>query len=309
MNKNFTTFLENITLTQEQSDDAKTKYTGVCEKLFNAYYSGCYDDSKKFLFGSYKTKTNVRPLTSDQDVDVLFKIPQEVFDKYDAYESNGQEALLQEVRNILKEKYVMTDKIKAWGKVVLIIFSEGHHNVELLPALELDNKTFKIPNSENGGSWEIFDPRKELEKFEVSNKNTCGLTRDLVKMIKAWAHNNTSMAYKSYERMDDIISFLSEYYPFGRNGISYSKIVFEFYDYMSYRCSKELKSYIDTALERARKALEYEDNDKFKEASEEWRKIFGCDFPKVTENPKRENKSESISSNPIRPWLSSIKMK
>lgn len=128
-------------------------------------------------------------------------------------------------------------------------------------------------------------------------------------MIKAWAHNNTSMAYKSYERMDDIISFLSEYYPFGRNGISYSKIVFEFYDYMSYRCSKELKSYIDTALERARKALEYEDNDKFKEASEEWRKIFGCDFPKVTENPKRENKSESISSNPIRPWLSSIKMK
>lgn len=100
-------------------------------------------------------------------------------------------------------------------------------------------------------------------------------------MIKAWAHNNTSMAYKSYERMDDIISFLSEYYPFGRNGISYSKIVFEFYDYMSYRCSKELKSYIDTALERARKALEYEDNDKFKEASEEWRKILDVIFLKL----------------------------
>ena len=309
MDKNFTTFLENITLTQEQSDDARTKYTGVCEKLFNAYYAGYYDDSKKFLFGSYKTKTNVRPLTSDQDVDVLFKIPKEVFDKYDAYESNGQQALLQEVRKILKEKYVTTDKIKAWGKVVLINFSEGHHNIELLPALELDDKTFKIPNSENGGSWEIFDPREELEKFEVSNENTCGLTRELAKMTKAWAHNNTSMTYKSYERMDDIISFLSEYYPSGRNGISYSKIVFEFYDYMSYRCSNELQSYIDTALERARKALEYEDNNKFKEASEEWRKIFGSDFPKVTENPKIENKSEPISSNPIRPWLSSIKMK
>ena len=42
---------------------------------------------------------------------------------------------------------------------------------------------------------------------------------------------------------------------------------------------------------------------------EKWRKIFGSDFPKVTENPKIENKSEPISSNPIRPWLSSIKMK
>lgn len=104
MDKNFTTFIENITLTQTQSDDAKKKYTGVCEKLYDAYYTGDYDESKKYLFGSYKTKTNVRPLTSDQDVDVLFEIPQETFDKYEAYESNGQEALLQEVRDILKEK-------------------------------------------------------------------------------------------------------------------------------------------------------------------------------------------------------------
>ena len=309
MDKNFALFLENITLTQAQSDDAKTKYTGVCEKLFNAYYTGEYDESKKFLFGSYKTKTNVRPLTSDQDVDVLFKIPQETFDKYDAYESNGQEALLQEVRGILKEKYTTTDKIKAWGKVVLINFSDGHHNVELLPALELDDKTFKIPNSENGGSWEIFNPREELEKFKISNENTHGLTRNLIKMMKSWAHNNTSMSYKSHERLNDVISFLSEYYPVGKGDVSYSKIVFDFYDFMSNRCEKVLKSYIDTALERARKALEYEDNNKPKEASEEWRKIFGCNFPPVTENPKSENKSESISQNPIRPWSNSMKLK
>ena len=95
--------------------------------------------------------------------------------------------MLQEVRGILKEKYTTTDKIKAWGKVVLINFSDGHHNVELLPALELDDKTFKIPNSENGGSWEIFNPREELEKFKISNENTHGLTRNLIKMMKSWA--------------------------------------------------------------------------------------------------------------------------
>lgn len=305
MDKNFTTFIENITLTQIQSNDAKKRYTGVCEKLYDAYYTGDYDEEKKFLFGSYKTLTNVRPLTSDQDVDVLFKIPQATFDKYDAYESNGQEALLQEVREILKEKYKTTDKIKAWGKVVLVNFSEGYHNVEVLPALELDDKTFKIPNAENGGSWEIFDPRQEISKFNESNGNTDGLTRDLAKMLKAWAHNNTSMSYKSCDRMDDIITFLSENYPSGKEDKSYSRIVFDYFDYMSNRCDDELNSYINTALGRARKALDYEDGDKPKEASEEWRKIFGDQFPKVTENPKSEDKSESISSNPIRPWLNS----
>ena len=105
MEENFKDFIQAITLTSVQNEDARTKYVGVCKKLYSHFYSGNYDDGKKFLFGSYKTKTNVRPLTSDQDVDVLFKISQETFDKYDQYESNGQAALLQEVRNALKEKY------------------------------------------------------------------------------------------------------------------------------------------------------------------------------------------------------------
>lgn len=302
MDKNFTTFIENITLTQTQSEDALKKYTGVCEKLYKTYYTGSYDESKKFLFGSYKTKTNVRPLTPDQDVDVLFKIPQEVFDKYNAYKSNGQAALLQEVRNILKEKYTTTEKIKAWGKVVLVNFAEGHHNVELLPALELEDNTFKIPNSENGGSWEIFNPRKEIAKFNESNTKTNGLTRELTKMLKAWAHNTTSIFYESYKRIDDVISFLAENYSAGKGDTSYSKVVFDYFDYMSNRVGGALKSHIDTALARARKAMEYEDKSQAKEATEEWRKIFGNDFPLVTENPKRESCTEQISANPIRPW-------
>lgn len=72
MNEIFTEFINNITLTSNQNEDALKKYTGVCEKLYEFYYGGTYDPNKKFLFGSYKTKTNVRPLTSDQDVDVLF---------------------------------------------------------------------------------------------------------------------------------------------------------------------------------------------------------------------------------------------
>ena len=38
MDKNFTTFIENITLTHAQSEDALKKYTGVCKKLYDTYY-------------------------------------------------------------------------------------------------------------------------------------------------------------------------------------------------------------------------------------------------------------------------------
>ena len=301
MEREFLDFINEITLTHCQNEDAKTKYTGVCQKLYSHYYNGEYDDGKKYLFGSYKTKTNVRPLTEDQDVDVLFKIPQSTYDKFDKYESNGQAALLQEVRNILKEKYTITDTIKAWGKVVLVQFQENHHNVELLPALEQDDDTFLIPNSENGGSWETFDPRAEVERFQTSNENTSGLTRELAKMLKAWAHNTTSMSYKSCKRLDDVIAFLDEFYPQGKETTSYAKIVFDFFDYMNSRCGDNIKNYIDTALSHARKALEYDSNEKPVEASEQWRAIFGDKFPKVQSNPIKKNESQSII-NPIRPW-------
>lgn len=307
MEREFSKFINEITLTPNQSDDAQTKYTNVCKKLYSHYYEGDYDDGKKYLFGSYKTKTNVRPLTEDQDVDVLFKIPQSTFDKFDQYANNGQAALLQEIRNILKEKYTTTYTIKAWGKVVLVQFQYNHHNVELLPALEQEDSTFLIPNSENGGSWDTFDPRSEVKRFQTSNDNTSGLTRDLAKMLKAWAHNTTSMSYKSCQRLDDVIEFLDEFYPEGKGSASYAKIVFDFFDYMSTRCDDDIKSYISTALSRARKALENEDSGKFIEASEEWQKVFGPQFPKAEEN-KREV-SEEISSKPVRPWSNLQKMK
>lgn len=301
MDNEYNTFISNITLTTAQSEDAQTKYTGVCKKLYSKYYSGDYNEGCKFLFGSYKTKTNVRPLTADQDVDVLFKIPKETFERFKAYKSNGQSALLQEVKTTLQEKYTTTEKIKAWGKVVLVQFSDNHHNVEVLPAYEQDDGTFLIPNSEYGGRWETFDPRAEIKKFEESNERTQGLTRKLCKMLKSWVHNTTSMTYKSYKLMNEVIPFLDETYPSGKGNRSYSKIVFDFFDYMSSLCENDIKTYVNTALERARKACEYEDNDKLIEASDEWRKIFGDVFPKVYVNPQKNARNE-IGPNPARPW-------
>lgn len=305
MEKEFRQFSENILLTENQEKDAKTKYTGVCEKLHSSYYSSDYDGKTKFLFGSYKTKTNVRPLTENQDVDVLFKIPEETYKKFKDYESNGPAALLQEVRGYLKEKYTTTDKISAWGKVVLVVFAENAHNVEVLPAYEEKDGTFTIPNSEDGGSWEAFDPKKDVDAFHVSNKATGGLTADLARMIKTWVRNTTTCNYKSYKLLNDVMRFLKSHWTTGAENSQYATVTKEFFQFLKdgYYTDTGLKSHAQTAFNRAVKANDFEKEGKPKEASEEWRKIFGDEFPLVSSNPAKENSSSTRSfSNPSAPY-------
>jgi len=303
MEKEFNKFCSDIKLTSKQRTDAKLKYRGVAKKLHDKYYETEYNGDTKFLFGSYKTKTNTRPITEKHDVDLLFKIPDETFQKFDDYEGNGQSALLQEIKTVLNEKYTTTDKIRAWGKVVLVTFADGTHNVEVLPAYEQDDGTFLIPNSENGGSWDSFDPRSQVVKFQISNDKTDGLTGDLTRMIKTWKRNITTLNYGSYKIIDDVINFLDSEFENGVDYDEYQNVVLNFFDYLKRNCVSEIKNHSVTAYNRAAKAIEYYDNDKPKEASEEWRKIFGDLFPLVTVNPVKTNvvKPRGIVA-PSSPW-------
>ena len=303
MKKEFTKFSENIRLTEGQENDAKTKYTGVCKTLHKSYYENEYDGKTKFLFGSYKTKTNTRPLLNGQDVDVLFKIPQEIYNKFKDYDGNGPSALLQEIRNILKETYTTTDEIKGWGKVVIVKFADNTHNVEVLPAFELEDKTFKIPNSENGGSWDDFDPRKQVDTFQSSNIETNALTADLTRMMKTWVKTTSSLDYKSYTLQNDIMDFLETEYINGADYSNYHLVVKDCFAYLKDNCDSSLDSHLKTAYDRAEKAVDFISDNKPKEASLEWRKIFGNKYPLVTENPITESKTR-VFTTPSSPYAS-----
>ncbi|QQS59471.1 hypothetical protein IPN35_01090 [Candidatus Peregrinibacteria bacterium] len=276
MQEQFIKFGENIRLTSSQREDAKKKYNGVCKKLHDYFYDTEYDGNTKFLFGSYKKNTAIRPFTDDQDVDVLFKMPEDDFAKFDN-QDNGQSALLSLVRKVLMDsKYALGDKPKAWGKVILIKTSDGTHNIELLPAFEQDDKTFLIPNTENGGEWETFDPRSELKRFNDSNSESNRLTAELSRMIKRWKQEVSSLSIKSFEIEDFVIDFLEGYEDVDS---PYSQVVKDFFEYLHDCVDGNNKSFVQTAKDRATKAIEYEENEKFEKATEEWRKVFGDSFP------------------------------
>lgn len=271
MENYFEKFVNNIKLTAKQREDAKTKYSGVCEKLHNHYYETNYNGSTKLLIGSYGKRTNIRPA---RDIDVIFKMPEEKYEQYDSQSSNGQSNLLSKIKSILEEKY-SSSNIKVFGKVVVVEFSDPRHNVEVLPSFEETDGKFKIPNSANGGSWEIWDPRNEIKKIDDSDSDNSGITRKLIRMIKKW-EEKCGVKIKSYKIEEATLKFLDD------NDYIFSDtqtLVYDFFTFLVDEIDESQKSYVDTAIKRAKKAIEYFNEEKELKAVAEWKKVFGNDFP------------------------------
>lgn len=288
MNDQFLQFYENIKLTPSQREDAITKHTGVCKKLHDYYYPTIeYNGDTKLLIGSYGKHTHIRPA---RDIDVIFMLPPEKFEQYNDNQSNSQSQLLQDIKNILEEKYPNTP-IKAFGKVVVLEFADTKHNVELLPGWENEDGTFTISNSESGGYWEQWDPRSEIKRIKDSDSKT-GKTKSLIRMIKKWSENCT-VKLKSYEIENKVLDF----FPTNNHSEKeYPILVRDFFEYFHNITSEEdTKSHISTALNRAKKACDFEKDKKLEEAITEWRKVFGDDFPATIE------KSISISEDAKQP--------
>lgn len=289
MDSNFRKFLKKILLTDIQKQDAKTKIKGVCKTLHSKYYPDTvYNGSTKFLVGSYGKHTNIRP---PKDIDIIFKMPEEEFSRYDSLSENKQSQLLQDVREVLKDTFTTTEEIKAFGKVIVINFSESAHSVELLPAWQLESGLFRIPNTENGGSWDIWDPLAENNNIDKSNVAT-GKTRSTIRMLKAWVEN-CSVPLESFVLEILVVDYLSEKHDNEIN-VLYPELIFGFFDYLkekknasiispasgtSIDIGDEWCSKVESAYSRSEKAIKLEAKNKLKDASLKWKKIFSDDFP------------------------------
>lgn len=267
MDAYFDEMLRRLKLTKNQKADAKTKYTSVAKILHAEFYNNKYDGSTKLLIGSYGKRTNIRP---PEDVDLLFKISEEVYLQYE----KSPAALLQRIRKRIGETYSTTEEIHAWGKVVLVKFTDGTHSIELLPAFDIEG-VFMIPNTEGEGSWESFDVRTEMKAVQDSNTATGGVTRKLIKFIKRWSKHITTVTIKSYRIEELVIEFLDQY---SLDEMHWSKLTKDFFAWLAVRQDDDVVAnitQITTALSRATKAVDFEVSDKTEDACNEWRKVFG----------------------------------
>ena len=314
VSQRFTKFLQNIQLTKDQIEDAKTKHSGVTSTLHDRFYGShkssgiAYDYESKlwssyvkseiledqsasqtwYLVGSYGKNTAIRP---PSDIDILFIMPPDEWEKYNNNLGNGQSRLLQDVRNVLVKRYPRTE-IHGAGQVVSVEFDS--YAVEVLPAFATAYASyFKYPDTSGGGSWRDTDPKAEKSSLSKSNGTTKGNTIRLIKMMKRWKqHRNVPL--KSLGLELTVCDFLRTYGDREATSSRYHLMVRDYLEYLTLRSNWSFPipgineslhlgdgwlSRAQTALGRATKACEYEDVLYCPRcATDEWKKIFGSDF-------------------------------
>ncbi|WP_091758845.1 nucleotide-binding domain-containing protein [Butyrivibrio sp. INlla18] len=167
-------------------DDSAMRTTAgeIAKKLNKVYYDIIGEESDHmYIVGSVGRKTAIK---GSSDLDLLFVLPQEIYDKYNGYESGGKSQLLQEVKKVLKERYPKTD-ISGDGQVVVIDFDA--YTVELVPAFINDESSFIYPDTHDGGSWKITKPILEQEACNDFDDSSNGAFRDFTGILRAWKNN------------------------------------------------------------------------------------------------------------------------
>lgn len=153
-------------------------------KILNRVYWGIDSETTHSLYvGSYGRGTAINV----SDIDMLMILPWSIYKKYDNYSSNGESALLQDVKNELLVTYPQTE-ISGDGQVVKVAFTDDV-SFEIIPCFENSDRSFYYPDTHNGGSWEKTDPRPEIDAINTLNKQTNKNLKRLCRMIRAWKDN------------------------------------------------------------------------------------------------------------------------
>lgn len=182
LSDDFKSFCKNIK--QNNLDDMKKTAETIAQKLNKNYYNTEADtQSHMYIVGSVGRRTSI---TGVSDLDLIFDLPLEVYNKFDSYESNGQSALLQEIKNVLIKRYPNTD-INGDGQVVVINFNK--YTVELVPGFKQSNNKFKYPDTHDGGSWKITDPLKEQDECALCDSVSEGIYFDFCHIVRSWKNN------------------------------------------------------------------------------------------------------------------------
>lgn len=171
-------YAKTLLRSKEESEKWQARIIKINNKLCDAYYPE--RENYTLIVGSVGRGTAI---TKTSDYDVIFKLPNAVFNKFDSYESKGQSQLLQEIKNIIKDLHPKTD-IKGDGQVVSIEYKDGV--IELVPGFEQSDGSFKYPDSRDGGSWKVTKPILEIEESNNQSDNTQQYFNYLCFLIRQW---------------------------------------------------------------------------------------------------------------------------
>lgn len=287
LSKDFQKYCDAIKLgNRENMEDTAGE---IAKKLNSYYYNLKQDDSSHmYIVGSVGRNTAIK---GSSDLDLLFDLPDDVYKKYDNYESNGQSELLQEIKDVIKERYPKT-KMRGDGQVVVIEFTK--YTVELVPGFRQTDDRFKYPNTHDGGAWVYTDPLPEQEECKKSNDKSNGSYYDFCHIIRAWKNCVgfelgglliDTLVYNHFKEKEFYPSVTyDEYMTVLKNVFTYLKNCNEDQEYwLAVGSNQHVYNNGDGAfVSKAKKALKHinDAEEEKKDINTVLRELLGNDFPK-----------------------------
>ena len=104
----------------EYLDISLKRYKNITKILNKHYWNSESDILHSLQVGSYGRGTAINGIS---DLDMVFILSWDVYKKFNSYETNGQSALLQEVKNVIIKTYSTTN-VGGDGQIVAIKFNK-----------------------------------------------------------------------------------------------------------------------------------------------------------------------------------------
>ena len=297
----FRKFRANIAVSN--AGDIATSYANISTRLNKDFWNVESDTAHRRQVGSYGRGTAIHGIS---DLDMVFELPLAMYERYRKREGNGPSQLLQVVRQSLLKRYPRTE-IKGDGQVVVVSF--GRYVVEVLPAFwEEASDGYRFPDANDGGSWRLCKPIKEMEAVDARSARTNRNYKHVCKMLRAWKNaNGVNMG----GLLIDTIA-----YNFFSQDVSYDAATYASYDALmvsvfSFMGSLEHQDYWaapgsgqrvpstgkfqSKTKKAAAKCVEAKDADKEPRKARLYREIFGRSFPSTSQVAAQANESVDAS--------------
>ena len=283
----FSIFCDNIQVRNKAK--ISTRYKAITKRLNRDFWGTNSEDSHSLYVGSYGRNTAIH---GTSDVDMVFRLPRSIYQRYNNYIGNGQSALLQAVRNSVKTTYSDTD-IGADGQVILVYFTDGI-TFELVPGFLNTGGSYTYPDSNGGGNWKTTNPKPEIEAIRTRNNKCNRNLIPLCRMMRSWkAEWNVPINGLLIDTL--AYQFIINWKYRNQSHSYYDWMCRDFFDYMARqntdqkywkapgsgqrvyggRFQYKAKRCYNIAL----KAIDHENANRGWSAKQQWREIFGTSFP------------------------------
>ncbi|KUG03923.1 hypothetical protein ASZ90_018703 [hydrocarbon metagenome] len=285
----FKKFVDNLQIDNESVINRRFK--AIAQKVNLDYRNIRYDYGNAHFIGSYGRGTAIK---GTGIFNVMVLLQPNHFKRIDTYDGNGQLYLLRELKEKVAEIYpetIIKDQEK--GEVV-IPFQDGM-TIEVIPAFTNSRGNYLYPNISDGGSWNEFNPIKEIETINSLNYMYAGKIKHLARMMRAWQHaNNVALPGMLLDNM--AMNFMEEWEGKDRSYLFYGSMILAFFEYLAGKRDDQEHWYArgsnrelprtglfgdmaNTAFKETVEVLKYEEERDYIRADAGWKKIFGDYFP------------------------------